>query len=312
MAWSFQASPNGGSRSGTLLTVDQFYRSGDHYVRNLNGCSIYPLFDEANNNAYNTGSSYFTWGSNVRLHPINNSSSYIQASDNIYWGLPLTNYRSSTYAYPGGSSSGYLDLTFCLVIDSSTYYVYLIYIPWYTSGQYTEYTCSSSYMSGSAVYDTPEKIERIINVFTRIGSSHITNLSTVLSALRNAKEYVERNYQPVKNALDEFDSINREGTPTQTIANRLNDKLRVIQNLVGTSSSLYTTRLTIVQQYLAKLNTYLSSQDNTYFRSLNDNRLPGIHNTVTEFYNRGIENYNAFKRKRNDLQNILRDNTLSS
>ena len=167
-------------------------------------------------------------------------------------------------------------------------------------------------MSGSAVYDTPEKIERIINVFTRIGSSHITNLSTVLSALRNAKEYVERNYQPVKNALDEFDSINREGTPTQTIANRLNDKLRVIQNLVGTSSSLYTTRLTIVQQYLAKLNTYLSSQDNTYFRSLNDNRLPGIYNTVTEFYNRGIENYNAFKRKRNDLQNILRDNTLSS
>ena len=198
MAWTFQASPNGGSRSGTLLDVNQFYRSRSHYVRNLNGCSIYPLFDEANNNAYNTGSSYFTWGSNVRLHPINNSSSYIQASDNIYWGLPLTNYRSSTYAYPGGNSSGYLDLTFCLVIDNSTYYVYLIYIPWYTSGQYNEYTCSSSYMSGSAVYDTPEKIERIINVFTRIGSGHITNLSTVLSALRSAKDYVERNYQPVK------------------------------------------------------------------------------------------------------------------
>ena len=149
-------------------------------------------------------------------------------------------------------------------------------------------------------------------MFTRIGSSHITNLSTVLSALRNAKDYVERNYQPVKIALDEFDTINREGVPTQTIANSLNDKLLVIQNLVGTSSSLYATRLTIVQQYLTKLNTYLSSQDSTYFRSLNDDRIPGIYNTVSEFYNRGIENYNASKRKLNELQSILRDNSLSN
>lgn len=86
---------------------------------------------------------------------------------------------------------------------------------------------------------------------------------------------------PLSIAVNEFDAIDRSGTPTLSVANRLIDKLRAIQNAFGTSSSYYTTRLTIVLQYLTE--------------TINEINIPNLQNKISNVYNLGITNYNTTK-----------------
>lgn len=297
MSWSFVYRGYGYSGSGAKVhTVPIFYSNSKYYTTNNNNCDVYILFDEANNNAYNTSSNYVSYPNDINLQPISSSSSYIQRSDNLYWSLGVTSSSDRQPGYPGGSSSGCLDLVFALVIERSTGYCYLVYWPWYGTPGVANYTncnvtISSGYCSSRATYNTPDKITTLYNVFNRIKSSTTTITSLgILSKLQTSINTI-RQSEPVYQALSNLLSL--------TIPN------------IGTSE-------TVAKQTKNSATTYWNT-----IKSIKDNTWEH-YNTAKNKYDEIIDGYNiivsrdtrlldiADKSEINDARNALRFNYMDN
>lgn len=309
MSWSFVYRGIGYSGSGAKVhSVPIFYSNSRYYTTNHNNCDVYILFDEANNNAYNTSSSYVSYPNDINLQPISSSNSYIKRSDNLYWSLGVTSSTDRQSGYPGGGVSGDLDLVFALVIERSTSYCYLVYWPWYgTPGVYNYTNCnviiSSSYCSSRSTYNTPDKITTLHNVFNRIKSSTTTITSLGILSKLQASINTIRQSEPVYQALTNLLNLTIPNNGTnETVAKQTKNSAttywNTIKSIKDSSWEHYNTAKNKYDEIINGYNIVVSRDtrllDIADKSEINDARNALLFNYMDN-YSTGINNYNVIK-----------------